>query len=83
MLFAHINYYKAVEVATSALCLYVSGWIIYCRFFHPLRDIPGPFLASISRIWIVFNTGQGNMEHTQRALHKKYGNCNQRLKSVA
>ncbi|RAH49950.1 cytochrome P450, partial [Aspergillus brunneoviolaceus CBS 621.78] len=47
--------------------------IIYCRFFHPLRSIPGPFLASVSRIWIVYHTATGRMEHTQRALHKRYG----------
>ena len=58
----------------AALFLYLLSWIIYCRYFHPLRYIPGPFLASISRAWIVFRTMTGDMEHTQRALHKKYGN---------
>ncbi|KAL8994648.1 MAG: hypothetical protein Q9188_007009 [Gyalolechia gomerana] len=32
-----------------------------------------PFLASISRIWIILKTMEGDMEHTQRALHKKHG----------
>jgi hypothetical protein len=55
------------------LIIYEAGWLIYCRFFHPLRSIPGPFLASASRLWVVLNTAKGDMEHTQRALHKKYG----------
>ncbi|EPE33442.1 Cytochrome P450 [Glarea lozoyensis ATCC 20868] len=55
------------------LCALEISWIIYCRYFHPLRSVPGPFLASISRSWIVFNTASGRMEHTQRRLHKKYG----------
>lgn len=52
---------------------YCIGWIVYARKFHPLAKIPGPFLASISRLWVVLNTSRGNMEHVQRALHQKYG----------
>lgn len=62
-----------LQLVVTALSVYWAGWIIYCRFFHPLRSIPGPFLASISRVWIVYKTGRGDMEYTQRALHKKYG----------
>lgn len=62
------------QITALAIVLYLGGWIIYCRFFHPLRAIPGPFLASISRTWIVFKTWVGDMEHTQRDLHKEYGN---------
>ncbi|KAH7409032.1 cytochrome P450 oxidoreductase [Cadophora sp. MPI-SDFR-AT-0126] len=51
---------------------YELGWILYCRYFHPLRSIPGPFLASFSRTWIVFMTASGSMEKTERALHKKH-----------
>lgn len=66
-----------IQTAFAAVLIYLLGWIIYCRYFHPLRSIPGPFLASISRAWIVFKTIIGDMEHTQRALHKEYGNCYQ------
>lgn len=59
--------------AIFTLVIYSLGWIIYCRYFHPLRSIPGPFLASISRVWVVFRTATGDMELTQRALHKKHG----------
>lgn len=48
-------------------------WIIYCRSFHPLAGIPGPFAASFSRIWIGSAVAGGRAEHLQRALHKKYG----------
>jgi hypothetical protein len=56
-----------------ALIVYCVVWIIYAMFFHPLRHIPGPWLASVSRIWIIIHTARGDMEFTQRALHKKYG----------
>lgn len=63
----------SLRTAVAAVIIYMVGWIIYCRFLHPLRAIPGPFIASISRTWIVFKTLAGDMEHTQRALHKKHG----------
>lgn len=62
-----------IPASIVAVVLYFLGWIIYCRYFHPLHPIPGPFLASISRAWVVYKTWLGNMEHTQRALHKKHG----------
>ncbi|KAL2795454.1 cytochrome P450 [Aspergillus keveii] len=57
----------------ALLASYELGWIIYCRFFHPLRAIPGPLLASISRVWLVHQAATGHLEQTQRALHRKYG----------
>src|SRR6202012_3849019 len=32
-----------------------------------------PFLASFSRLWIVTSVAGGRLEHTQRALHTRYG----------
>lgn len=57
----------------SLFLVYYILWIVYARTFHPLASIPGPFLASISRLWIVQRVLQGDMEHTQRALHARYG----------
>lgn len=53
--------------------VYWVGWVIYCRTWHPLAKIPGPFLASISRLWVMHQTYQGKMDIIQRALHDKYG----------
>jgi hypothetical protein len=47
-------------------------WIIYARTLHPLAGIPGPWLASVSRVWIVVNTRRGHMDEIQRALHAQY-----------
>ncbi|KAL4864602.1 cytochrome P450 [Aspergillus spectabilis] len=49
-----------------AVC-YELSWIIYCRYFHHLRSLPGPFVASV-----IYHASQGNMEHVQRRLHSKY-----------
>lgn len=43
---------------------YWTGWVAYTRLFHPLRKIPGPILATLSRTWMVWHTVKGDMEHT-------------------
>jgi hypothetical protein len=71
----HFDSLLSISTAIFAVVIYSVSWIIYCRYFHPLRSIPGPFLASISRGWVVLKTATGDMEHTQRALHNKHGNA--------
>lgn len=39
---------KATSVAVLALL-----YVLYARYATPLRKIPGPFLASISKLWVV------------------------------
>jgi Cytochrome P450 len=53
--------------------LYYITWIIYARFFHPYSDVPGPFFASISRLWLGASISNGDAEWTQRALHARLG----------
>ncbi|RMZ80495.1 hypothetical protein DV736_g6662, partial [Chaetothyriales sp. CBS 134916] len=48
-------------------------WIIYARKFHPLAGIPGPWLASVSRLWVILKLHGGDMDIQQRQLHKTYG----------
>ena len=63
--------YVVLPVATIA---YWFIWSVYSRFFHPLSRYPGPFLASISRAWLVSQGAGARAEETQRELHAKYGN---------
>ncbi|TPX07530.1 uncharacterized protein E0L32_002133 [Thyridium curvatum] len=56
-----------------SLVLYFAAWVIYTRYFHPLAKYPGPFLASISRLWLVIQITKANIDKTQRKLHEKYG----------
>lgn len=49
-----------------ALVLYSLGWIIYARTLHPLAKIPGPWLASVSRLWYMIQIYRGDMDKTQR-----------------
>jgi cytochrome P450 len=60
-----------------ALCGYValrvSYQIVYYRFFHPLRHFPGPFWASVTRLWIAYHNIKADECELELALHRKYG----------
>lgn len=47
--------------------------IIYRRHFSPLKDIPGPFWASFSRLWHLRITLDGNQNEQLTEAHEKYG----------
>lgn len=47
--------------------------VIYYRFFHPLRHFPGPFWASVTRLWIAYHNIQRDECELELALHKKHG----------
>ncbi|EUC31177.1 hypothetical protein COCCADRAFT_101960 [Bipolaris zeicola 26-R-13] len=49
------------------------AWVVYARFFHPLAKYPGPFFASITRLWHIIDVTSGSSDKTQRQLHEKYG----------
>jgi cytochrome P450 len=54
----------------------VITYVTHCaitRYFHPLSKIPGPFLASFSKLWIIYHAFGGNQHHVQIACFKKYG----------
>lgn len=43
------------------------------RYFSPLSKYPGPFFASITRLWKVISTARGHTEHDHIAVHRRYG----------
>lgn len=47
--------------------------IVYYRFLHPLRDFPGPFWASVTRLWITYHNVKGDEPMTFQQLHRRYG----------
>lgn len=53
-----------------ALVLTVALWR---RFLSPLKDIPGPFWASITRLWHVKIIIDGNQNVRLRDAHEEYG----------
>lgn len=51
----------------------ILGWIIYARTIHPLASIPGPWLATWSRLWYMRKIWSEDVEVDERALHKEHG----------
>lgn len=56
-----------------ALIVSITSYVVYQRFFHPFASIPGPFWASLSRLWMTKHAWDGDMNVTMTALHKKHG----------
>lgn len=59
--------------AIVLLAIIPLTWIAYQRFFHPLASVPGPFTASLTRLWMTKHSWDGDMNTTMIALHKRYG----------
>ncbi|KAI1630389.1 cytochrome P450 [Exophiala viscosa] len=59
--------------AAASVLIYSVGWLIYARTLHPYADIPGPFWASVSRLWIAYMVESGDVDKVLVAVHKKYG----------
>src|SRR5579859_8111734 len=64
---------QVLQLGLIAPLGYVFLLFVYRRFFHPLAKYPGPFLASITRWWMVREVLSGEHDKHIRALHKKYG----------
>lgn len=47
--------------------------LIINYFRNPLRNIPGPFLAKFSNLWLVYHIRQGHMHRKIIEVHEKYG----------
>ena len=48
--------------------------LLYQRYFSPISDIPGPFLASFGTCWQLLQTCRGRISDVTVDLHKKHGN---------
>ena len=50
-----------------------AAYVVYLRFLHPLARVPGPFLASITPLWLVWQCWNLRRPTLDLELHKKYG----------
>ncbi len=68
---------KGHDLILSFLYLFLPGlifaYISYQRFLSPLAGVPGPFLASITRLWITHLSWIGGTHRVMVELHKKHG----------
>jgi hypothetical protein len=47
--------------------------LVYLRYLSPYRDIPGPFLATISPLWKLRGALNGTLHTDITEIHRKYG----------
>jgi hypothetical protein len=57
----------------AALAVYYILSLLYSIFFHPLRRVPGPFLARFSELWRNIRYFRGSWLDDVVSLHEKYG----------
>lgn len=50
--------------------------IVVTRYFHPLSKFPGPFWASVTRLWIAVVSLSGKEHEVLYKLHERYGKRN-------
>jgi len=51
----------------------LCSYVIYYRYLHPLARYPGPFVASFTNLWKVYQLSTLRMPETLRQMHEKYG----------
>lgn len=62
-----------LQALASILLLFLLTLGIYNRYFHPLKNIPGPFWASVSSFWLYQSIHRAKYENYHLPIHKKYG----------
>jgi cytochrome P450 len=67
------NLVLGLKVLSISLVAYLLSIAIYNRYFHPYKDFPGPFWASITGLWYWRAARFARVEDHQLPLHKKYG----------
>lgn len=63
-------------VCCSLVFLFVLGttaYVVYQCYFHPLAAYPGPFLASLTDLWQVYQFFTLKQPYHLTDLHEKYG----------
>lgn len=61
------------------LCIFLPTWLLlsyvvpYFTTYKHLQDIPGPFFAKFSNIWLALQARKGKKYAAVDAAHKRYG----------
>jgi hypothetical protein len=62
---------------TLLLAVYLTSILtsigVYRLYFHRLRNYPGPRLAALSKLWLVWKCRDSRCHEVLESLHKQYG----------
>jgi hypothetical protein len=65
---------NAVQALVAAAAIILSAGFVRRRYFSPLSDIPGPFVASFSAsLWHLWQIWKGHVEAAVIDQHHKHG----------
>jgi hypothetical protein len=64
--------YLALQLYIVPLAAFLA-YVVYIRFFSPLAGIPGPWSASLSRLWLIQHSLRGDMHRATIELHNRHG----------
>ncbi|KAG4411863.1 hypothetical protein IFR04_015003 [Cadophora malorum] len=64
---------SVLKPAAALFAFYLLGVAVYNRYFHPLKDFPGPFWASITSLWYYRAIITSDYKSYQLEIHRKYG----------
>ena len=64
-----LNYTQLV----SLFLVFLVFFALKRRYVTPIRDVPGPFFASFSDLWKLWQIPTGHLELATLALHKEHG----------
>lgn len=76
------NLMRAALLAGISILFYLISVLFYNVFFHPLRNVPGPFLAKITRLWLFYHDYTGNPHNYIRELHARSGELKNERRST-
>ena len=60
------------ELVFLAVTLFLVKWT-FDLVTDPLKDVPGPFLARFTKLWLLRQYVKGDFEKTNVELHEKFG----------
>ncbi|KAH6975706.1 cytochrome P450 [Ilyonectria destructans] len=66
-----VFFFSATALGTTVLLFALT--VLYSQYFSPLSKIDGPFWASLTRLWLVKHSRDGDMHRVILAAHKRYG----------
>jgi len=68
-----IRWSEILKTGISVLFGILVLQIIYNRYFHPLRNFPGPFWGSVTDFYKLFVVAKMDAHTRGVEMHKKYG----------
>lgn len=68
-----ISFSRILSSFVGLILAWFLGSCIWYRYMSPISDIPGPFLASFSRLWLIQLLRRGRGARGLVEMHEKYG----------